>query len=59
MDLDLKPIGDCPCGMEILVSEKRFAVAHATPCCREFLSMDLDDYLAYVRRSREIPDEDG
>ena len=49
-------LGLCPCGREIYASVSQFAVIHQVPFCKQFEELEPDDFVAYVRRSRGIPD---
>lgn len=50
-------LGKCPCGGDIAASSgARPAVAHSIPYCLEFKRLEPTEFLAYVRRSRGIPD---
>ena len=52
-----KPLGACPCGKAIFAIVEVCAVVHEVPYCKKFLELEPDEFLAYVRRSRGIPDE--
>lgn len=54
--IDAKDLGLCPCGKKIAASTDPPAVIHAVPYCKEFLYLEPDEFLTYVRRSRGIPD---
>jgi hypothetical protein len=46
--------GECPCGQKIYASKEALAVAHELPYCQEFMGLEADEFLAFVRRSRGI-----
>ena len=49
----MKSLGLCPCGQEVAASKKPAAVEHTQPTCKAFEDMEPDEFLAYVRKSRE------
>jgi hypothetical protein len=51
--LKAEPLGLCPCGGRIFASINPPAVMHAQPECDKFRELEPDDFLAYVRRTRE------
>lgn len=53
-----EPLGRCPCGGEIAAADDPPAVAHSVPYCLSFEKMEPVEFLAYVRRSRGIPEEE-
>ncbi len=55
-NLDPEDLGPCVCGRRIYVDEKQFAVLHDEPACKEFLDLEPDEFLTYVRRSRGLPE---
>lgn len=50
-------LGLCPCGERIFAEENAGAVIHGVPPCEEYLNLEPDEFLTYVRRTRGIPDE--
>lgn len=56
MKFKAKALGRCVCGRQIYASVEQFAVLHHQPACRLFLDLEPVEFLAYVRRSRGIPD---
>jgi hypothetical protein len=58
---DRLPIGEfeefglCPCGKKIAVSARDLAVAHVEPFCSEFMLLEPDEFLTYVRKARGLP----
>ena len=52
------PLGLCPCGKAIGASVAFGSVFHAFPPCPKFAELEPDEFLAYVRRSRGIPDKE-
>jgi len=53
-----QPLGLCACGKAIFAIVEAGAVVHEVPYCKEFLELEPDEFLTFVRRSRGIPDED-
>jgi hypothetical protein len=53
---EFEDLGLCPCGQKIGANTQFYAVAHGVPECSEFRTMEPDEFLAYVRRSRGITD---
>ena len=54
LDIMATPVGSCPCGGEIMVSTEPTGVGHAVPPCSKYLELEPDEFLAYVRKSREV-----
>lgn len=58
--MQMESLGKCPCGGEIRAETIiTFSVTHTAPPCREFLELEPDEFLAYVRRSRGISDAEA
>jgi len=55
-NIEVEDLGLCPCGQRIYANVKRGAVAHDLPDCVMFRELEPNEFLAYVRRSRGIPD---
>jgi hypothetical protein len=49
-------LGLCPCGQPIFASSEPAAVIHGIPYCEQFLKLEPDEFLTYVRRFRRISD---
>jgi hypothetical protein len=56
---DAKDLGKCPCGGCIAVDMEKCAVIHAVPICKDFAVLEPDEFLAFVRRSRGLPNPHG
>ena len=56
---NVEPLGRCPCGQNIFADVNVFAVIHGVPCCQMFRDLEPEDFLAYVRRSRGISDQEA
>lgn len=52
----MKNLGPCVCGAKIYADSVNCAVMHELPACEKFKQLEPDEVLAYVRRSRGIPD---
>jgi len=55
--LKMQDLGLCPCGQGIAACEDPPTVAHSLPECPAFSSLEPDEFLAYVRKSRGIADD--
>lgn len=53
--LDVEYLGLCPCGRQIYADSKQGAVIHDMPACQNFLELEPDKFLTYVRESRGLP----
>ena len=49
-------LGLCACGGQIYATTEPPAVIHERPECKQFLELEPDKFLTYVRRSRGIGD---
>ena len=43
--------GVCPCGRKFYVDTKNYAVFHEMPMCERFETLELHEYLRYVRQA--------
>jgi hypothetical protein len=54
--LNPEDLGLCTCGKRIYADLAQCAVMHELPYCQKFQELEALQFLAYVRRSRGIPD---
>lgn len=53
----MQDLGLCPCGGKLMASvagDPLPALAHEPPVCKAFDELDVDDFLTYVRKQREL-----